>query len=255
MLAGMKRMSPQTPRELFEAYASAVAYCAVRSADGTESIGTAFHVGEGVFLTARHVVESKTILKFATTTDRYVADPNGSTTFAGRKGRFELIPSGVGRVLRGPLFHPDDRVDVAAFVVDGLNPPAIPLGSHLDDWLNDEAFLLREVVVLGYPPIPFSREPKLIATRAEVNAVIDKYNGPHPHFIISAMARGGFSGGPCLIQWNFGLGLVTESLGANHQPAELGYLAVISVEPLFVCMQHHGIVPAVQKKGWDGLWD
>lgn len=54
-------------RKLFERYASAVAYVAVRSPTGAESIGTAFHVGEGVFLTARHVVEQREILQVRTT--------------------------------------------------------------------------------------------------------------------------------------------------------------------------------------------
>lgn len=247
-------MPPRTPRELFEAYAAAVAYCCVRDAAGNQAIGTAFHVGDGVFLTARHVVENRTIVHFATTIDRYIADPKGAAQIAGREGRFECIPAGVGRVVRGPLFHPDPQVDVAALVVEGLHPPIIPLGSHLDDWLNDEAFVLAKVIVLGYPPVPHSREPTLLASRAEINAVVDKYSGPHPHFIVSAMARGGFSGAPCLVEWDFALGLVTESLGMNNQPAELGYMAVLSVEPLFVCMQHHGIIPAVQKEGWDGLW-
>jgi hypothetical protein len=51
-----------TSRELYERYASAVAYIAVKLPDGGQTIGSAFHVGEGVFLTARHVVEDNQIL-------------------------------------------------------------------------------------------------------------------------------------------------------------------------------------------------
>jgi S1-C subfamily serine protease len=43
-----------------------MAYVAVRGKDGQEGIGSAFHVGDGVFVTARHVVEEKAIREIAT---------------------------------------------------------------------------------------------------------------------------------------------------------------------------------------------
>jgi hypothetical protein len=242
-----------TPRDLYERYASAVAFVAVKSSDGDHRIGSAFHVGEGVFLTARHVVEGQEVLEIGTTVRQRVEDPQGNVTILGRPGRYRSIGPTSARICSGPLYHPNPGVDVAALVTEGFEVPAIPLGSHLDDWLVHEDFVLRRVVVMGYPPIPFAKGPTLIASEAEVNTVVDKYTGGHPSFIVSATARGGFSGGPCLVEWDFALGLVTESLTTNHQAAELGYMAVTSVEPLFVCLQHHGIVPAIQKEGWDGL--
>lgn len=242
-------------RQLFEKYAPAVAYICVELPNGNQSIGSAFHVGDGVFITARHVVDGCKILEVANTINHRVPDEEGSLTIHGVKGRFRHISASHGRVVRGPLFHPDDQVDIAALVVEGIECPSIPLGSHLDDWINDEAFSLAEVVVMGYPPVPFSKRPTLIATRAEVNAIIDKYTGGHPHFVISAMARGGFSGGPCLIEWNFALGVVTESLVEGDASVESGYMAAISIEPVYVCLAHHGILPAEQTEGWDGFWD
>jgi S1-C subfamily serine protease len=248
-------MPSLSPRELFERYASAVAYIAVELPNGDEAIGTAFHVGEGVFVTARHVVQGRKIIEIANTEKRYVPDENGNVSVHGSAEQYRIIWPTVGRVVRGPFFHPDERVDVAAVIVEGLECPVIPLGSHLDDWLNDEAFTLAEVVVMGYPPVPQSDRPVLVASRGAVNAIIDKYTGKHPHFIVSAMARGGFSGGPCLIEWDFSLGLVTESLVGADAPTELGYLSVISVEPIYVCLAHHKILPNAQKDGWDGFWE
>lgn len=248
-------MPSLTPREIFERYAAAVVYVSVELPNGDQSIGSAFHVGEGVFVTARHVVDGNKILEVANTIHRHVPDENGNVTIHGVEGTFRSIFPGSGIVIRGPMFHPDESIDIAAFVVEGLECPVIPLGSHLDDWINDQDFSLAEVVVMGYPPVPFSKRPTLIASRAEINAVIDKYTGRHPHFIISTIARGGFSGGPCLIEWDFSLGVVTESLVEGNAAAESGYLAVISVEPIYVCLSHHGILPAVQAEGWDGLWD
>jgi len=242
-------------RTLFEKYASAVVYVSVELPNGNESIGTAFHVGEGVFVTARHVVEGNKILEIANTISRGFFDPSDSSFIENENSSFRELRPSKGKLVKGPLFHPNCSVDIAALVVEGLNCATIPLGSHLDDWINDEAFSLAEVLVMGYPPIPFSKEPKLIVTRAEVNAIIDKYTGGHPHFIVSSIARGGFSGGPCLIEWDFTLGVVTESLVEGDSSPESGYMAVVSIEPVFVCLSHHGILPKIQAEGWEGLWD
>lgn len=248
-------MPTLTARKLYEKYSASVAYVAVRLRNGDQAIGTAFHVGDGVFITARHVVDQCDVLEIANSTRQYVPDPNGLVSINGSEERFRSISPAVGRIVKGPLFHPDPSIDVAALVVDGIECPAIPLGSHLDDWINDEAFILAQVVVMGFPPIPQSSGPLLVTASAEVNAIVDKYMGGHPHFVISAMARGGFSGGPCLVEWDFALGLVTESLVDGNKDHELGYMAVITVEPILHCLAYHKIMPSIQKEGWDGLWD
>ncbi len=54
-------MDSQKAQMLFMKYSAAMAYVAVADERGTESLGSAFHVGDGVFVTARHVVEGKQI--------------------------------------------------------------------------------------------------------------------------------------------------------------------------------------------------
>mgnify|MGYP000280019024 CR=1 FL=1 len=240
-------------RDIYEKYAAAVAYISVESVDGTQSIGTAFHVGDGIYVTAKHVVENKNIIEVATT-ERSIKDAeDASEEDHARKIEFTHWP-GKGKVIGGPYLHPDKDIDVAALKVEGIKAPVIPLGDHLDDWLGTE-LVLMEAVVLGYPPIPFSREPTLVATKAEVNAIIDKYTGGHPHFILSPIARGGFSGGPAITRYGCTLGLVTESLTSNGNAPELGYLAVLSVEPIYNLLSHHSIVPDHVDRLWDGFWN
>jgi S1-C subfamily serine protease len=236
-------MSAPKLRALFNQYASAVAFVSVETPSGDQSIGSAFHIGEGVFVTARHVVENNKILSVATThtTMRPLGDGSEAMVVAHRAGR--------GVVKREALFHPDKDTDVALLLVEGIDAPAVPLGGHLDDWLGDE-LTLCSVLVMGYPPIPFSKEPLLVAATAETNAVVDKYTGGHPHFVLSTMARGGFSGGPVLTDFGCALGLVTESLGRADQPAELGYHAVLTVEPIYVCLAHHDIMPKAIHEQW-----
>lgn len=232
-------------RKLYEEFAAGVAYIAVEDSLGTQSIGTAFHVGEGVFVTARHVVDQKSIVSIATTEKaiRTVQELEGAR-------QIETVNwPGKGKIVRGPLFHPDKSIDVAALIVEGINAPVIQLGGHLDDWLGTE-LVLRPVLILGYPPIPFSKEPILVAATGEVNAIIDKYTGGHPHFVLSTMARGGFSGGLALTDFGEALGVITESLGLADQPSELGYLSVLSVEPIYVCLGHHKIMPREMSEAW-----
>ena len=144
-------------------------------------------------------------------------------------------------------------MDIAAFIIEGLEGPTIPLGSHLDDWLNDD-FVLTEAIIMGYPPVPFSNGPVLVSARGEVNAVIDKYTGGHPQFIVSSLARSGFSGGPAISQYDFALGVITESLYQQDQPFELGFLSILSVEAIYVCLAHHHIVPKEINDTWNGFW-
>jgi hypothetical protein len=171
--------------------------------------------------------------------------------------RISLDPRGNISMADGPFFHPDASIDIAAFRASGIAEKAhyIPLGAHLDDWIGRGDFELSEAIILGYPPIPFTLAPILVAVRAEVNAVVDPRGGGGPHFIFSAMPRGGFSGGVAISEWNFAFGVVTQSLFAGDLPSELGYFATTSIEAVFNCLAHNKILPECQKEGWDGLWD
>lgn len=53
------------------------------------------------------------------------------------------------------------------------------------------------------------------------------------------MARGGFSGGPVISEYGHALGVVTESLVMNGLPSELGFMNVLSVEPIYECIGQH----------------
>jgi hypothetical protein len=238
-------------RDLFGQYAGAMAYVAVRSGNGDESIGSAFHVGDGVFVTARHVVEHRTITEVATTSRAEVVIKNASVVGSGPSVTTYYVEPRVLTVVEGPFFHADHSADVAVFRVGGLDnrTPRVPLGSHFDSEIEDHTFVLSEALVLGYPPIPNTNVPRLIAARAEVNAVIDTRHTPYAQFVISAIARGGFSGGLVLSEYGHALGMVTESLVTNAAPPELGFMTVLSVEPIYGC-----IAPYFTLSGQTDAW-
>ncbi|MFK4308441.1 hypothetical protein ABH957_003117 [Bacillus sp. RC242] len=210
--------------EIYRKYRTAMAYIEVQNPDSTIGIGSAFHIGEGVFVTARHVVYDNKILKMARTEQNWDEEES-----------IEIIEK--------PLFHPNSDIDVAIIRTANFDLPFIEIGGHLDDWIN-KSFILSKVVVMGYPPIPLSKEPALVTTVAEINGIIDTYIGSnHPQFILSSMARGGFSGGVALLNDGSALGVITESLVSNDKPAELGYFSVLTIEPILSCLAHNKAMP------------
>lgn len=236
-----------TAKELYALYGASLIPVISVNADGDQGVGSAFHVGDGAFVTARHVVEGMASCHIELDGYRLMRLAEGAARTLGYEDH--------GPTPIDPLPHPDPKKDVAVFSVPCLAElPAVPLGSHLDDWITDHDFVLNEVLVLGFPPIALSKKNVLFATRAQINAVVDLINVDHVHFIASAMARGGFSGGVVLSEWGIALGIVTSSLLKNGVPEELGYLTVLTVEPILECLAAHGLLPAHLAIQWDGLF-
>jgi len=220
-------------------------------------VGTAFHIGDGYLVTARHVVEDRTITtvkpssNFATLTleSIEIVYPDDETVdLALIKSDFSLE-----YYMTHVSFWGDPKVDK----VDHIQ-----IGTHLDDWLDD-GLILFDVIVFGYPNIPTSDSRQLVAVQGQVNAIIDPYIGAnHPLFVISPMARGGFSGGPVLAKGGWLLGVMTSSLVTDSAIPEVGFGAALSVEPLWHLLVDNKIFPASNaalfeliKGGWPPLSD
>jgi hypothetical protein len=237
-------------REQFAKYRGAVGYIETVGADGNPQIGTCFHVGEGVFVTARHIVDKRNITKVGFDDDVVNQDLLKERRHWGQKSHGRV------NIILGPYFHPQANCDVACFKVEPHPKVWIPLGGHFDDYLGQYELVLYRTLILGYPRIPLAAKPALVASVGEVNALLDLYLGSrHPHFIISTMARGGFSGAPALVAYNEEntdggtavLGVVTQALTSNDQEPEQGYLAVLTVEPIFTCLEKNKMLPKNQR--------
>lgn len=260
-------METSKAQELFRRYAGAVACLEVCDSKGGVRNGSAFHVGDGVFVTARHVVANMSIVGVHLPTYRPVplkkafpqvtdAQLDAYRQALGHVPSWPVRP-GTLTVMSGPHYHSDDRVDVAVLKVD-IAPnevPVVPLGSHLDDWIRDPDFVLSGAVVLGFPPIPMTTDAHLLATRAEINAVIHTWHSRNCSFVLSAMPRGGFSGGVVVSEWDFVLGMVVESLVNDQKPAELGFLTALGVEPIYECLAQAKLLPKAQREEWDDFWN
>lgn len=206
--------------------------------NSVEGIGAAFHIGDGILVTARHVIEDRRVVDLVTNL--------ASVTISSLDPIYPDDPNVDLAVIRSD-FSLKSYMEHTRIIVDGeefQKADHIQIGGHLDDWIDD-GLVLMPVVAFGYPLIPLSSRAELVAVRGEINAVVDPYIGsPHPLFIISPLARGGFSGGPVLVDDSWLLGIVTSSLITDSRAPELGYHAVLSVEPLWNLLFEHRIFPA-----------
>lgn len=221
--------------KIFQLYKSCIVRITVELPNGDESNGTGFHIGNGYIVTARHVIDGRKKIKI-------VGEHNSSKEIDISRTLL-LKDDTIDLALLETDFSLDyymERVVIMEGKEEREKTDYIPIGDHLDDWLGDE-FSLTKVLIMGYPTIPFSDKSVLFATEAEVNAVIDKYIGGHPHFIVSSIPRGGLSGAPVISEYGFLLGIVTEALHHNSFDNDSGYSAAISVQPLWDLIDESGV--------------
>ena len=234
-------MASTPERELFERFAGSVAYVSVESPDGTNNMGTCFHIGDGIFITAKHVVEGNKVIKVSNT-------PVGIQS-AGGEGLTMNYILGHAKAISGFYYHPEDNYDLCAFYTPDICCLGIPLGPIIDDHFGND-LMLSSVVVMGFPRVYASREPVLVCVKGEVNAAISCYLQKQRVYVISCLARGGFSGGPVLATPNRCVGLITSSLLAGELPAELGFMAVVECRPIYELLAHNNIMPELLKPEW-----
>lgn len=258
-------MNSREAQKLFLKHAAALALIEVQLPNGDISIGSAFHIGEGIFVTAKHVIQGNSIslvritepisISFdefyqdmGLTAEQLQRNAEAQKKVFGHLPRFKryLKPLDIDGA---PLFDSNPSVDLAAFRVRNLHPdvPAVELGWHYDDFICRDVWQLNEAIVLGYPPIPFTREPVLFADKAFINAFTSLRDCEFLHFILSCRPRGGFSGGLALHEEGFALGIITRSLIEGMGGAETGYLAVLSIESIRTFLSKHDLLPESQR--------
>ena len=249
---------------------SAVVFVEVKTSNGL-SIGTAFHVGSGYFVTARHVIEDNEITKVGQSdlSSKTRINPDGSPT---RQTMFQNFEKSGREVKR--FEHPNASVDVAIIQLTGNLgargaardfQPSMELADNADV-LTEGELLTTEVKVFGYPPIPFAinPQPPLVTSPGEICAVTTDRTDKRRHLIISSLARGGFSGGPVFLVGNpqveasaeflrdntaTVIGIVSrESRLETADPSDKearffnpGFLDTISIETVREIITHHNL--------------
>ncbi|WP_027147824.1 S1 family peptidase [Methylobacter tundripaludum] len=201
-----------------------VAYVTVETSEGIESIGTAFHIGQGFFVTAKHVVENNKIIDVCLTQPQSAVEDLHFSPLPERERPCSL------KVDYEPVLASGNMDDVAVFRVaqyEGL--PTIPLSSVHDIHQAEDLALLSNVLCIGYPPIPLTIHPFQVAVDATVSAMINIRGSKYLTYVLSATARGGFSGGPIISNDGTAIALVTESLVRDSNAVETGFMACLSI--------------------------
>lgn len=206
------------PWKLVERVRPAMAVATGMTSDGDETNGTAFHIGDGYFVTARHVAELFGLR---------LRMESGSTPLV-----LEIHSSISG-------------ADVSVIRTDGIASTYLDLGSNWDD-VGPDGLIGAPVLLMGYPPIPKADRAVCVVAPGHLSAIIDRYDGvDHCHYITSVAPRGGFSGAPLIAAWDenepWVMAVFVESLAANNQAPDNGFGAALSIDPVWRILEERNI--------------
>lgn len=233
----------------FHEYHSCVAYIETKDSLGNINVGNCFHIGDGIFVTARHVIQNKLITNIGFDSNAVIYEPKDNSD------KNIEIPVKVN-IVEGPFYHFDEDVDIGCFRLDFIPKLFIPLSLHMDEFLGQSEFLLHRALLLGYPLIPFNSKPILAATLGDISAVVNIFNNKYLHYIVSTTMKSGFSGGPVFVAYNelnkhsetLLLGLVTNTLSLNNEANANGLIAVLPIELIYHCLKQSNLLPIKQNQ-------
>jgi len=103
-------------------------------------------------------------------------------------------------------FHPE--LDVAAALVSRSRDKIF--------YFSAPAPVLSETITMGYPNVPTTSQPYMLAHRGELNAKVESYLRKGPYLLISNAISPGNSGSPVVDKLGFLLGMATEAFEANY---------------------------------------
>lgn len=117
----------------------------------------------------------------------------------------------------------DEKRDLAYLKLDK------PLRVQYLDF-NPENTPLEEVITIGYPSIPLTKEAYQVFHKGEINSFVEDYFG-NRLFLFSAKTSAGNSGSPILDRYGLVQGLVTQELFEKNSFLEKGKLPYYSAIP------------------------
>lgn len=212
--------------------------------------GTAFHIGDGLLVTARHNIQNQYALK---TQDDQSISIVAEFACSEEDRDIAVIKTDFEPKL---LTDESQTVEDSASSEDGAPTNFVPIFDYFAYSKLAELYFLDDVFVFGFPPIPKTTRAELVAVRAQVNAFVKTNHGRDGVFILSSTARGGFSGGPVIDRGRNLIGICIESLRRGESAVENGFTAAICLDPLLDILSENELYPAqndAQIKDWPRL--
>jgi S1-C subfamily serine protease len=119
-----------------------------------------------------------------------------------------------------------DTIDLAAFILkEDLKVESFNF--------NEEPNILDDILTMGFPSVPMTRDSYLLCHKGEINAFVKDYQG-NDHILISAKTSSGNSGGPIIDVTGRLVGIVTKEFFDEHQLLNKGklpyYAGIISAD-------------------------
>lgn len=217
---------------LYRKYDQCIVRVQVELPDGAIGNGTAFHIGGGAFATAAHVVRGF----------------SNQTLYQGHTRHEET-----GWAVTDILYHPEGA-DVAILIsdlwrerpvkhtdekrLDSSPATHIEIPEMWGEWI-EQSLVLTRGLFCGYPVVPRSDGAYKLAASAEIHTDINRYDTSNVHFVISSVARGGFSGAPFISEFDLLLGIVTEAL---YDEGSHPYMAVIAIESIYQILEREDVL-------------
>ena len=198
------------PEYVYKFFGNLIIHIVGMTSDGDEHGGTGVIINDKLVLTCKHVIDEMVI---------------NDTQFIN------------GSQIKVVNTHTHNEIDVGiiefepnSFIVNGNVCFDSP---HLND----------DIYVLGYPPIPYSKEVAPIMQKGEItNPEITTLDN-HTVFLFSAIARPGNSGGPIIARNGRILGIVTKELSLQES----------NNFPFFAGIPTNEIVTALSDMGFGGI--
>lgn len=220
-----------TPERLVEDYSGAVARVVVEDA-GRPGVGAAFHVGAGIFITARRVVRGRRVTSVSTTVPALASGADGRIGGARRLRTAKRVDV---------LEH--ERLDLACLRTDLEAGVHVRLGGATCAYAVPGA-MLKPVVVMGFADLA-GVERALFCTHAEINACLPSAAGA-PHLVVSQIARADLTGGPVIVvETGECLGVVTH-LTADQRFGTGRMFAVLTAGPILEMLLDNDLLPEHQ---------
>jgi hypothetical protein len=113
-------------------------------------------------------------------------------------------------------------------------------------WISPYAEILSEIITLGYPRIPTTKQPYQICHKGEINSFVESFQNENL-FLISARSSAGSSGSPVIDRFGMVVGIVTKELFVEEDFLDRGinpyYAAIQGSEILNFYQKEHDVRP------------